>query len=99
MYHATTRLTEPEFAQAAAAAKAQEQRILVLFRKYGALSPSLVLRAWPSRWPPILLTSVRRSITDLCKSGALTKTEIQVRGQHGRPETVWTIAEPHPLAA
>jgi len=36
-----------------------------------------------------LLTSVRRSITNLTKSGRLTKTKEKKTSIYGRPEYVW----------
>lgn len=100
MYHATTRLSPAELSHAIATAKNQDQRLLVLFRRYGPLSPSMALRHWVAQgWREVPLTSIRRGISDLTSEGRLTKTGLQVKGAFNMPEGVWKLADESAQAA
>lgn len=72
-------------------AKAQEDNIIAIFRDKSPMSPSQCHRAYEKRFGKVLLTSVRRAITRLTKSGILTKTEIKATGIYNHPEHVWKI--------
>lgn len=92
-FYNTTRLAADQLTVAIAAAKQQDDAVLLLFRAYGQLSPS---QAWQhyvertgKRNTPI--TSIRRSITGLTKDKVLRKTKDQVDGPYGKPEYRWEL--------
>jgi hypothetical protein len=91
-FHQTTRLTDSQLRQAIESAARQEDRVHALFRRYGALSPSLAHKLHSdmgfTRTP---LTSIRRCISDLTDLGKLSKTDIQVIGRYSVPESVWKL--------
>jgi hypothetical protein len=64
----------------------QEQAVLAFFAAGGEWSPSQV---WQRVLPFAPLTSVRRAITNLTRSGRLVKTSQQRTGPYGRPECIW----------
>lgn len=93
VYHDTTHLPPDELAQAVDTASHQDDLVLRIFAKAGKpLSPSQVWRIGCDQGERWLLTSVRRSITNLTKSKALQKTGERREGQYGRPEMVWARA-------
>jgi hypothetical protein len=99
-YFDTTHLQPADLAQAIAAAKHQEGKVLALFDRYGSLSPSMALDLFGiagQRLPP--LTSIRRAITVLTDRGLLVKTDVQVRGRYGALEHTWRRVEPIAAAA
>ena len=74
-------------------AKATSQKALVLssMQRLRRAGPSQVFKDLGEAF---LLTSVRRSMTDLSDNGALVKTADKVLGMNGRDECVWTLPEP-----
>lgn len=92
-YYNTTRLSGAELREAIASADKQEIAVLAIYRHArGPLSPSDVwaqTQQAGKRWP---LTSCRRAITSLTKSGALLKLEQQKPGTFGVPEHLWVVA-------
>lgn len=73
-------------------AKSQDERVLALFHTYKSGGATLIHRAYCRIYrtnTPI--TSIRRSINTLTKSGKLEKTDLKDLGSHGRPEYVWTL--------
>lgn len=88
-YFCTTRLTDDELAAALERAESQTDAVLAVFRRHVALTPS---QAHAKLRRPCLLTSVRRSITVLTGERVLRKTDRQVPGPHGAPESVWELA-------
>jgi len=72
-------------------AKGQDEIILQFFRSHQGqyFSASQVWKACFGSNTP--LTSIRRSITGLEKSGTLKKLSIKITGQYGRPEYVHTL--------
>jgi hypothetical protein len=91
-YFNTTKLSGDELKEAKSDAKAQERNVLELFKKYSPMSPSTCWGLYKSNYDNILLTSCRRAITTLTKSGALTKTNLKVTGAYGAKEFVWKIS-------
>lgn len=68
-------------------AEKQENEILSLFQQKQSLTPSDVLVLTDN----ILLTSIRRSITNLTKKGKLIKSDEKKVGIYGRKEYIWLI--------
>ena len=72
-------------------AETQNRAILQLFINENTLSPS---KAWEAlNCPDVPLTSIRRAITNLTKSGHLVKTIFKSVGKYGRPEYIWCSAD------
>lgn len=90
-YFNTTKLPRRELVEANAEALDQEGNILEIFKKYSPMSPSDVWRIYERNFGSILLTSVRRSITNLTDKGKLTKTSVQKQGIYKKPEYIWKI--------
>lgn len=93
-YYATTPLTRDQLAGAMRLAEQQDEAVLAIFRaEQRALSPSEVHAigiAHGRRW---LITSVRRSITNLAdpKCGVLVHLHGTRQGPWGRPEGLWSL--------
>lgn len=97
-YFNTTKLRKEKLIEANTAALDQERYILDIFKKHSPMSPSDVWRVYErSRGSSILLTSVRRSITNLTDKGFLVKTAIRKPGIYKRPEYVWKIQSQEPV--
>lgn len=93
VYWNTTSLTGRELASAVAAATCQDAAILAIFIAQGApLSPSQVREHCARMGRDWLLTSVRRSITNLTARKLLIRTGDKVRGAYGMPEHLWALA-------
>lgn len=90
-FHDTTPLTGERLAEAVRVAQQQDQAVMALMRE-GVWSPSEVWNYGRSCGRQWLLTSVRRSISNLTKAGALVMTGQQIEGPYGRPENTWTAA-------
>ena len=71
MYHNTTHVGGTELRTRTARANVQQEAVLEYFRTQRIASASQVHKGLGERF---LLTSVRRSITNLAKSGVLAKT-------------------------
>lgn len=88
-YFNTTGLTGRQLVAAARVAKGQDAAVLEVFHGAGRpLSPSEVHARMPGR---VLLTSVRRAISNLTNAGALVKLDSHTDGPHGRPEGLWAL--------
>jgi hypothetical protein len=70
-------------------ARTQDERILRFFSKYPDVffGPSDI----QAHFPEMLLTSVRRSITNLTKNGKLEKTTRQKIGAYNKKEYLWKL--------
>lgn len=90
-YYNTTSLTGEQLASAVKAAENQDDAVLVMMG-VGTWSPSQVWNYGRSAGRDWLLTSVRRSISNLEKAKVLKKTGIMVNGPYGRPENTWSRA-------
>lgn len=89
MYYNTTHQSGSVLSRFADKTESQEKDILLLFHTHKALSPSQAFHLLHSIQNRILLTSVRRAITNLTDQGCLSKSSTQIPGMHGRPEYVW----------
>lgn len=93
-YWPTTPLTREQLDGALRLAEQQDEAVLAIFRGTpGPLSPSQVWRIGEKGGRRWLLTSVRRSITNLAdpKCGVLVRLNATRMGPHGRPEHCWAL--------
>tara|TARA_R110002020_G_scaffold120869_1_gene275204 strand:- start:744 stop:1040 length:297 start_codon:yes stop_codon:yes gene_type:complete len=88
MYYNTTNETGKDLKESHKKTKSQQERILEIFKTSKSASPSQVMLALPVG---TLITSVRRSITDLTKQGHLEKTPEKRKGLYGKPEYIWKL--------
>lgn len=86
MYYNTTKQDGNNLKSYKSKVLSQEDKILNYFTVKGKATPTEI---WSMMSTDALLTSVRRSITNLTKSGRLTKTEVKKTSIYGRPEYVW----------
>jgi predicted transcriptional regulator len=92
MYYNTTNLKGEELKTAQAQARTQEQDVYeILFLANRPLGASEVMERLNhfNKRPPI--TSVRRAISNLKKSGLVERVERQIIGPYGRREYAWTL--------
>ena len=93
-YWPTTPLSRDQLAGAILVAEQQDEAVLAIFRGTpGPLSPSQVWRIGEQGGRQWLLTSVRRSITNLAdpKCVVLVRLNATRMGPHGRPEGLWSL--------
>ena len=88
MYYNTTNETANNLKESHKKAESQQQKVLNYFISNGESSPSKVASKLN-----LLITSVRRCITDLTTDGHLEKTTKKVIGMYGKPEYVWKLHE------
>lgn len=95
-YWPTTPLTREQMAGAIAIASQQDEAVLAIFRAHrGPLAPSQVHAIGVEHGRRWLLTSVRRSITNLTTQAKVLASTGELRdGPHGRPEHLWELARP-----
>jgi hypothetical protein len=94
-YYATTPMPLRDLAGAIRLAEQQDEAVLAIFRAHytEALSPSRVHRIGLTNGRQWLLTSVRRSITNLSGEGCpLVRLDATAQGPYGRPEHLWALA-------
>ncbi|MCK5613872.1 hypothetical protein KAR91_69055 [Candidatus Pacearchaeota archaeon] len=87
-YHNTTNIDGEELARAEMSASSQDKVVLEWFRLHRKGGPSNLASKFP--WP---ITSIRRAISNLTKSGFLEKTELKQSGLYGKKEYIWKIHE------
>lgn len=88
-FHDTIGLSPRQLIAASRVAKGQEAAVLDVFHAAGRpLSPSEVHARMPGR---VLLTSVRRAISNLTNAGALVKLDQTVPGPYSMPEHLWQL--------
>lgn len=88
-FHNSVGLTGRQLIAASRVARGQEAAVLDVFHAAGrALSPSEVHARMPGR---VLLTSVRRAMSNLTNAGALVKLDQVQPGPFGQPEHLWTL--------
>lgn len=94
-YHNTNGLTGDDLKNAIIEAQNQQEAILMIFQKNkGKLfQPSEILKIAKKSGKNLLLTSVRRSLTNLTDEGHLIKTHFQGKGIYGKPEHKWMYKE------
>ena len=88
-YHQSTNLSWPELRERIISARYQDQMVLTVFECGFARSPSQIHTMLTALGKKLPITSVRRSISNLTKAGALVKTPEQRRGPLGHVETLW----------
>lgn len=94
-YWPTTPLTREQLAGAIRVAEQQDEAVLAIFRAHAhPLSPSQVWQAGLHHGRAWLLTSVRRSITNLTDARVLVCTRTTQPGPYGRPEHTWALWQP-----
>lgn len=89
MYYNTTGETQPELDLFNQVTAEQDQKILALFWSRIELSPSEIFQELHEKGVNYLLTSIRRSLTDLTTAGYLIKTDKKRKGLFGRNECIW----------
>jgi hypothetical protein len=93
IFHDTVPLPEERLPEARKRAARQKEAILDYFRQRYSMSftPSEVWHGVDQIAMPMLITSVRRAITDLTKEGKLTKCDYSERreGGYGHPNRCW----------
>ena len=89
MFYNTTNLNGADLKKSRGRAESQTEKILrfLLAHPDRAFTPAEVYRAMDG----FLLTSVRRSMSDLTKSGDLIKTDSQALGQFGSANYKWML--------
>lgn len=94
-YWPTTPMTREQLDGAMRVAEQQDELVLAIFRAHhgAALSPSQVWAIGQGYGKAWLLTSVRRSITNLAdpKCGVLVRLNVTRQGPYGRPEHCWAL--------
>ena len=91
-YWPTTPLSRDQLAGALRVAEQQDEAVLAIFRgTIGPLSPSQVWQVGINAGRRWLLTSVRRSITNLTNAEVLARAEGVHAGPYGRPEHRWQL--------
>ena len=90
MFYNTVNLEGTELKTARRRATRQEDIILAFFQTwpYAHFSPYEV---WNVFKDDMLITSVRRAITDLKNEGKLEKTDIKVPGPYGMPNYAYRV--------
>lgn len=93
-YWPTTPLTADELRGAIHLAVMQDEAVLAIFRSHAgtSLTPSEVHRIGEALGRKWLVTSVRRSITNLTDDGVLNRHNVLRMGPHGKPEHLWQLA-------
>lgn len=94
-FHNTVQLHGPTLHAAETRAQSQQERILDFFRRNPGrhFTPGEVFANLPCK---ILLTSVRRCMTDLTRAGYLEKTKLRTPGAFGMNNYNWRLAERKP---
>ena len=100
-YWPTTPLSREQLEGAMRAAEQQDELVLAIFRaEQRPLSPSQVWQIGQRYGKAWLLTSVRRSITNLAdpECGVLVHLAETRMGPHGKPEGLWCLPAPRQAA-
>lgn len=92
-YWPTTPLSLHQMAGAIRLAEQQDEAVVAIFRALQSkLTPSQVHLIGERNGRQWLLTSVRRSMTNLANAGPLVRLDETQQGPHGRPEHFWRLA-------
>jgi hypothetical protein len=97
-YHNTNKLTGAEHIEAEETAKRQEENTMALYREFRILSPSECWKLYKLRYnDKVLLTSIRRAITNLTVhrilGNRLIRTKVKRKGIYGKTEFLWKLNE------
>jgi hypothetical protein len=94
-FYNTINLSGIELFDAEISAQTQEDKILIFFKNNsGNYPPSKIHQILIDRkiiHPLTPITSIRRAITNLTKSGKITMTDEMSEGPLGKPEHQWMI--------
>lgn len=95
-YVNTTRDVGSELQKNEAKAQSLQVRVLEWFKSNyrGAYRPSEVHKAL-SKEGRVLITSIRRAMSNLTKAEHLVKTDLQKMGPNGSPEYLWKLCDDH----
>ena len=101
-YFNTTNEVGAKLAQSTSKALTQDEAILAYFHKYDNLgaTPERVLRHLKimeklseRRWHNTPIVSIRRAFSNLKRKGLIYKTDMMIRGDYGKPVTVWKLCK------
>ena len=93
-FYKTVNLPADELRAARESNNIQNTRILAIFEKHPAgLTPFEAGQVYNHQFPVVPLTSVRRAVTNLEKSGRLEKTGAMRAGGYGKPNHVWKVKD------
>ena len=87
-YHNTTNQNETFVAKETIKCLKQEDEVMCIMIKHTQLTPSEVWNKYPKT---ILLTSIRRSLSNLCKEGHLMKADRTKISPYGKPEHYYNL--------
>lgn len=87
IFHNTIHLTGEQLSDALRTAILQDHKVYVIMQHLQTATPSQVHACFPG----VLLTSVRRSMSNLTHAGKLEKTAVLRDGPYGKPEHVWKL--------
>jgi len=91
-YYNTTNLVNAELFAAIDAAKIQNDRVMLIYKvKNRPMSASEVWQIYKTWFNNAPLTSIRRSISTLVKSGKINYTSETKIGLYGRAERIWSL--------
>jgi hypothetical protein len=97
IFHDTVPIEEEHIPEARRKAKTQKDIILSIFKEWPKYhwTPYDMAKAMDAYDIPILITSIRRSITDLTKEGRLIKCDYSNRkeGKYGTTNRTWRYRE------
>lgn len=97
LFYNTTNESMDVVAQQSIKNKAQQDRVLKIFTKVcpTLLTPFDVQRVYEKTYQhTIPITSIRRSITNLCSAGKLEKTLIKRKEKLGANNCMWRLKQP-----
>jgi len=101
-YHNSTHLTGSKLKESQSKALTQDEAILAYFKSYDNLgaTPERVLRHLKimeklseRRWHNTPIVSIRRAFSNLKRKGLIYKTDMMIRGDYGKPVTVWKLCK------
>ena len=89
-FHNTINLDSQRLKKAVQRSVTQDEKILAIFKNYPtkSLSPIEIHTYFKGR---ILLTSVRRSITNMTRDNLLIKTSKKIDGKYGMTNFTWKL--------
>ncbi len=91
-FHNSVGLAGDELSRAISQAKTQEERLVFLFELHGkSMTPFEAHTLYIKYYPECPVTSIRRAMTNLTKSGRLIKTGEQIKEQYGTLNSRWKL--------
>lgn len=101
-FHNTTNEIGATLAQSTSKALTQDECVLAYFKSYDNLgaTPERVLRHFKimeklseRKWHNTPIVSIRRAFSNLKRKGLIKKTDMMIRGDYGKPVTVWKLCK------